>query len=388
VGVKNLLQNKKRPEKRRSRAPLPSFSIVVPVKNEERVVGRLLEALDRLDYPKDKKEVIIVEDGSSDTTLEVCRRYSEQHRDFAMKIISKSDSKGKPAALNYGIKQATGDIIAIFDADNVPASNVLLNVCKYFEDPNIAAVQGRTTPINAGENMLTRFAAYEDLVWYEVYMRGKDALNLFVHLRGSCQFIKRAVLSELSGFDAHMLCEDMELSARLAEKGYCIRYAPDAVSLQESPAHLSQLVKQRTRWFRGTMEVAFKYGRLLAKPSARRIDAEATLFGPFILIFSILAYSMAFCSFFLPLKMDLLLQTIIQFTGASATLTLLACGLALIYATKPRRLKSVFWLVFIYLYWFFQAFVAVYAFLHILFRRPRKWVKTEKTGVMKLVETA
>jgi cellulose synthase/poly-beta-1,6-N-acetylglucosamine synthase-like glycosyltransferase len=219
-------------------------------------------------------------------------------------------------------------------------------------------------------------------------MRGKDSLGLFVHLRGSCQFIRRSVLNELGGFDEHALSEDMALSVRLAEKGYRIRYASDSVSLQESPASWIRMVKQRTRWFRGTMEVALKYGRLMARPNARRIDAEATLFGPFILIFSTTIYLGVFLSLLFPFRLDSLSQTIMQFAGASATITLLGCGLALIYASRPRRVKSIYWVVFIYVYWFLQAFVAAYAFLSIVFRRPRTWLKTEKTGVMKPAETA
>ncbi|MEM3641368.1 MAG: glycosyltransferase family 2 protein, partial [Candidatus Bathyarchaeia archaeon] len=248
-------------------------------------MNRLLDALTKLNYPADKKEIIIVEDGSMDGTLDICRKYAEKHA--GVKILHKPTSNGKPSALNYGIKNAKGEIVGIFDADNVPASDVLLNVCKYFEDPEVAAVQGRTLSINSEENMLSKFISYEETVWNETYLRGKDALNLFVHLKGSCQFIRRDVLERLQGFDEDALSEDMEISARLTEKGYKIRYASDARSWQESPTELKQLFGQRTRWFRGTMEVALKYGKLMVKPNRRNVDAEATLLGPFILISSL-----------------------------------------------------------------------------------------------------
>jgi cellulose synthase/poly-beta-1,6-N-acetylglucosamine synthase-like glycosyltransferase len=141
--------------------------------------------------------------------------------------VNKSPSNGKPSALNYGLEQAKGEIVAFFDADSVPASDALLNVSKYFENPNVAAVQGRTLSINPNENMLTRFISYEEAVWCEAYLQGKDALDLFVHLKGSCQFLRRDVLDQLKGFDENALSEDMELSARLTERGYKIRYASD-----------------------------------------------------------------------------------------------------------------------------------------------------------------
>jgi cellulose synthase/poly-beta-1,6-N-acetylglucosamine synthase-like glycosyltransferase len=384
AGVRNLRKARRMSKKKRvAKDQLPTFSIVVPVKNEGKVVGRLLEALAKLDYPAGKQEVIIVEDGSTDRTLEICSKFAEARQGSAVKILQKPSSDGKSSALNYGIRQATGDFVAVFDADSVPAADVLLNVSRYFDDPSVAAVQGKTLSINSEENMLTKFIAYEDVVWCEAYLRGKDVLNLFVHLRGSCQFIKRSVLEELAGFDERILSEDMELSARLTEKGYRIRYASDACSWQETPASLKGLVKQRTRWFRGTMEVAFKYGRLMAKPSMRSFDAEATLFGPFILLFSLLTYFAAFFSFFVPFPLGSWWQMALQFTALSSMLTLFLCGLALVYASKPRKVTNVFWLPFIYFYWSLQTLIALHAVLLIVLRRPGKWVKTEKTGSVK-----
>lgn len=381
AGTKYLYRSKGKSDHahRKKEESLPFFSLIVPVKNEEKVVGRLLDALSHLDYPVDKMEIIVVEDGSTDRTVDVCVEHAEKHA-MNIKILHQSFSNGKPSALNFGIKHAKGEIVGIFDADSVPAPDALFNVRKYFEDSEVAAVQGRTLSINSEENMLTKFISYEETVWCEVYLRGKDVLSLFVHLKGSCQFIRRAVLEKLNGFDENILSEDMEISARLTEKNYKIRYASDVRSWQESPADLKQLFRQRTRWFRGTMEVAFKYGRLMAKPRRRSIDAEATLFGPFVLIVSLVTYFSAFYTFFVPFPLGLLWQVTMQFTAVITTLTLLICGLALICASKPRKMGNLLWLPFIYFYWSLQAFIALYAVLLIVFRRPRRWLKTEKKG--------
>lgn len=381
VGVRNTRRSKKSRRRLMWGKNMPTFSIVVPVKNEGRVVGRLLNALSNLDYPADKKEIIIVEDGSTDESLRVCQKYAEDSG-LNVKVLQKPSSDGKPSALNYGIAHASGEIVGIFDADNVPARDALLNVCGYFEDPAVAAVQGRTSSINDGENMLTRFVSHEETVECEVYLRGKDVLNLFVHLKGSCQFIRRDVLQKLGGFDENALSEDMELSARLTESGYKIRYASNVQSWQESPADVQSLFRQRTRWYRGTMEVALKYGRLMSKPSMRNLDAEVTLLGPFILIAALATYLTTFYTFFSPLPLSVLLQLVMQASAVLATLTLFLCGLALIYSSKPRKPKSLLWLPFIYFYWSLQALISLYAVLLILLRRPRGWMKTEKKGVV------
>jgi len=379
AGVRNLRGSKKKPENKPGKMELPFFSIIVPVKNEERVIGRLLNALSKLDYPAHKTEIIIVEDGSTDKTVDICEKFAEEKK-LEIKILHKSLSNGKPSALNYGLMHSKGDIIGVFDADNVPAADALANVCKYFENSEVAAVQGRTSSINSQENMLTRFISHEETVWCEAYLRGKDALKLFVHLKGSCEFIRRKVLENLEGFDEAYLADDMEFSARLTRGGYKIRYASDVRSWQESPSNLKQLFKQRTRWFRGTMQVALRYGRLMSRPTMLRFDAELTLFGPLILIASLVTYFSAFFSAFAPVSLSFLPQLILQLTVVLSTGTMLACGLALIYASKPRNAKSLLWLPFIYFYWSLQAFIAFYAAGLILLRRPQKWVKTDKNG--------
>lgn len=361
---------------------LPYFSIIVPVKNESTVIDRILNALLKVDYPRDRMEVIVVEDSSNDGTRDICKRYAEKYPGL-IKVFHRRISNGKPSALNYGLKMAKGDIIAVFDADNVPSPDVLRKVVKYFKDPRVAAVQGRTMSINADENMLTRFLSYEEAVWYEAYLRGKDVLDLFVHLRGSCQFIRRDILQKLRGFREDVLSEDMEISARLAEKGYCIRYAPDVCAWQESPASLRQLFRQRVRWFRGTMEIALKYGRLVTRLNRKSLDAEATLIGPFILIMSLLMYLSAAFIFLAPVYLEPLWLFLTWLSIALTTILIFLCGLALTFISKPRSVKNLLWLPFVYLYWSLQGFIALYAAFLTLLRRPKKWVKTEKRGTIK-----
>lgn len=381
-GVKDFCKKRHKSSKMSlSEGHLPSFSIIVPVKNEENVIHRLLNSLSTLNYPINKREIIIVEDGSTDKTNEICMNYAKEYAN--VKILHKPVSNGKPSALNFGLAQAKGDLVAVFDADNVPAHDALITVVEYFKDSKVAAVQGRTASINPKENMLAQFIAYEEAVWCEAYLRGKDVLNLFVHLKGSCQFIRRDVLQKLQGFDEAVLSEDMEISARLVENDYKIRYASDVVALQESPSNLKTLVQQRTRWFRGTMEVAFKYGRLMTKLNRINFDAETTLFGPFILIASLAPYLAAFWVFSTFWSLDTIWRLVIQFGMVTTSLTMLISGIALIYVSKPRKVRSLLWLPFVYSYWSLQAFIALYAMVLILLRRPKNWTKTLKKGSIK-----
>jgi len=381
AGVRHL---RRTGEKRRkfswlSKERLPTVSIIVPVKDEEKVVGRLLEAFLKVDYPPEKREIVIVEDGSVDKTVRICAEYAKRYP-VQVRLVRRSMSDGKPSALNYGLKQVRGEIVAVFDADNVPEPDALMRAVEYFEDPSIAAVQGRQNAINADENMLSKFIYYEEAVRYETYLRGKDALELFVPITGSCYFIRKNVLLDVGGWDNECLSEDMEMALRLTKKGYRIKYAPDVHSWQENPVSLNQLIRQRIRWFRGDMEMALKYGKLMAKPDWRNVDAEMTLVGPFLFILVLLSYFLGPFTFLSPFRSEMFFVIVTQVTSVITLVPLFVLGIALVYVARPWRVSNLLWLPFIYAYWSLQTLLASHAFLQIVFRRPKKWTKTVKTG--------
>ena len=377
VGVKSLRKEKKR-KLSAFDGKLPFVSIIVPVKNEECVVGRLLKALVDLDYPKDRREFIIVEEGSSDGSGEICRKFSDKHSD--VHYICGGVGNGKPSALMDAFKHVRGDIVGVFDADSVPERDVLLRVVEHFKDGKISALQGRVCAINGGENMLTRFVAQEEALRYEGLMRGKEELGLFVPLNGSCYFVRKDVLDSVGGWDVGALSEDMDLAARLVDNGYKIRYAGDVRSWQEYPSSVGEFFRQRVRWFRGTMEAGLKYGKLLRHPNLIKFDAEVTMVGPFVFLSFVMGYLIPVLALVWPFRVGFGSLFFANFTTVLTFALLALAGAVMIYSSRPRRLRSVLWLPFVYLYWFVQNFIAAYALLQIVLRRPRRWSKTKKTG--------
>jgi cellulose synthase/poly-beta-1,6-N-acetylglucosamine synthase-like glycosyltransferase len=355
---------------------LPLVSIIAPVKNEERVVERLLDALARLDYPSGKKEVIVVNDASTDRTGEICLQYSLSHPE--VRVFEKGTSSTKAGALNFGLNFARGEVVATFDGDSVPEPDALLKAVEYFEDPCVAAVQGRICSINEGQNMLTRFLSYECSVQYELYLQGKDALDLYVGLAGTCQFIRKVALDAVGGWNENCLGEDSELSVKLIERGKVIRYASEVRTFEESPFNVKSLLAQRARWYRGNIEVGLRFGKLMKRPSLRRFDAEMTFFGTFMILLCVLNYFAPFWAFSLPPAAATTI--IVQFTCFSTLFFLGVIGVALAFMTKPVRLRNVLWLPFIYVYWGFQSFIAMYSLFEIVLRRKRRWRKTEHSG--------
>ncbi|MGA3289397.1 MAG: glycosyltransferase family 2 protein [Candidatus Bathyarchaeia archaeon] len=356
----------------------PKFSIIVPTKNEEAVIGRCLSGLLDLDYPKDKIEIIIVDGNSTDSTGKVCSEFSAKYPQI-FKFISEKKTKGKPSALNLALPYVTGEIVGTFDADSLPDKEVLRKATSYFNDKQVKAVQGRTTSLNEKSNILTRVAAMEEKAWYQALLSGREKLHLFVPLNGTCQFIRRNVLEELGGWDETCLTEDVELAVRLVEKNHLIKYAPDVISGQETPSGLRDLVKQRVRWYRGNMDVALKYGRLLDHLNRKTVDAEISLAAPFMMVVSLLSYlNWFFVALFLSES-----DPIVNFTGLVIALTavsLVSLGIGLTVSEKPVKLRNLLWVPAIYVYWLIQMCIAGWAFLKLVFRRKRVWSKTLKKG--------
>ena len=359
----------------------PFFSLIVPMKNEGKVAERILGALMKLNYPSRRYEVIVVDDGSFDSTSEICKHF-ERAYPGKMRYFRRNVAYGKPSALNYGLKFARGNIVGVFDADNVPEPNVLLKAAGYFEKHDVVAIQGLLSSINADESMLARLIHYEGMIYHHALLSGKDKLDLFVPFAGTCQFVRRKVLEEVGGWLDGALSEDMELSARLTEKGYCVKFASDVRSWQENPSSFRGLIGQRIRWFRGCIEVAVKYGKLLKRLDRKSLDAEFFFAGPFVMILVLLAYILGLYTIFVPVRFGIYVNILAHCTSILTLFSLFLVGVGLAYATRPRRISNVKWVPFIYLYWATQVFVAFYAFLKFLFRRPRRWTKTPRTGAV------
>jgi len=360
---------------------LPKFSLIVPAKDESTVIARCLNALVDLDYPKEKMEIIVVDGNSKDSTKEICIKFSEKNPSSIVKVVCEKSSNGKPAALNLALSHVTGNIVGVFDADSIPEKKVLRKMASYFQDRSVAAVQGSTVSLNENQNMLSKTAAMEDKAWFQGLMGGREKLKLFVPLTGSCQFIRSTVLKEMGGWDESALAEDVEMALELTKRGHAISFAPDICSGQETPSSLRSLFTQRTRWYRGYMEAAFKYGSLLEKRNRRTIDAEISLIGPFIMLVSLASYFNWGFSLLFSVE-NSIFPISAAFVVILTSVTLVALGISMVFSVKPIKAKNILWVPFIYGYWFIQMIIASWAFLQIVFRRHRVWGKTIKGGVV------
>jgi cellulose synthase/poly-beta-1,6-N-acetylglucosamine synthase-like glycosyltransferase len=240
---------------------LPSISLMIPARNEGLVITETLEGLLRLEYPKEKLEIIVINDGSTDDTGEQVSAISA--RDPRVKLFNvpkEISGRGKSAALNRGLLECTHQVIGIFDADNVPESDSIIHLARQLAaDSSLGAVIGKFRCVNKKRNLLTRFINLESLAFQWIVQAGRWNLFRLSTLPGTNYLIRRPVLETLGGWDTEALTEDAEMSVRIYQAGYLIKFVPYAVTWEQEPETLRVWFRQRVRWARGNNYVLQKY---------------------------------------------------------------------------------------------------------------------------------
>jgi len=253
----------------------PPVSILIPERNEEKVIGRLLQRIAELTYPHDKLQVIVIDDASSDSTGRIADEYSSKYA--FIEVLHRENGnggKGKAPAMNAGFKRATGEIVLCFDADYYPQKDIVEKLAKEFANPNVGAVQGRVVVLNEPQNMVTRLVALERIGGYRVDQEARDNLGLIAQFGGTVGGFRRSVLASLHGWDESILAEDTDLTFRVYLAGYKVRYVVDAECYEEAVDNWKAYRQQRYRWARGHMQCCFKHSLKVLKSKNLRVKEK------------------------------------------------------------------------------------------------------------------
>lgn len=242
---------------------LPGVSILIPAHNEEMVIDHTLRAMRAFEYPHDLLQIIVINDGSSDRTGDIARRHAaEDARVICYDVPAGEGGRGKSRALNLGLTQAEHPLIAVYDADNTPASDALKYLTiQLVEHPGLGAVLGKFRTVNKKRNLLTRFINIETLSFQSILQAGRWKMMRIATLPGTNFIIRRRVIDELGGWDEDAITEDSELSIRMYMHGWKIKFIPYSVTFEQEPETWSVWLKQRTRWVRGNNYVSRKFLR-------------------------------------------------------------------------------------------------------------------------------
>ncbi len=239
---------------------LPAITVQLPVFNERFVIERLIDNIVLLDYPKDQLQIQLLDD-STDDTQEVCKRKVAEYKSKGIHIeyVHRTHREGyKAGALRDGLATATGEFIAIFDADFLPHRDFLIRTIPYMSDEKVGVVQTRWEHINGDYSLITRLQAFQLNVHFSIEQSGRQAGNYFLQFNGTAGLWRLQTILDAGGWEADTLTEDLDLSYRAQLKGWKIIYRQDIASPAELPVEMNGLKSQQFRWMKGGAENARK----------------------------------------------------------------------------------------------------------------------------------
>ncbi|MBI5227899.1 glycosyltransferase family 2 protein [Candidatus Micrarchaeota archaeon] len=240
----------------------PKVSIVIPAYNEGMYLEQCLQSVLSLDYPKEKLEIIMVDDGSTDDTCKIAKNIaaSAEQSGFNFRVFTK-ENKGKGAALNFGIAKISGEFVATMDADSYLSPNVLLEMLPYFEDKNTMAVTPavKIAPTRSWLKELQR-VEYLMILFSRKILSFVDSVPV---TPGPFSLFRSSVFSVVGGFDEKNLVEDQEIALRIQSHNFKIHSSLTAEVYTEPPAGIGELLKQRVRWQRGGVRNYWHYRKMI-----------------------------------------------------------------------------------------------------------------------------
>ncbi|OBG88835.1 N-acetylglucosaminyltransferase [Mycobacterium sp. E802] len=233
---------------------LPPYTILVPAYNEPEVVADLISAMDALDYPRDRLQVLLLLEADDDVTIEAAKECGESDV-ITILLVPPADPRTKPKACNYGLHFATGEIVTIFDAEDLPEPLQLRRVVAAFRDlpDEVACVQAKLVYHNGHQNLLTAWFTAEYALWFGYLLPGMMVSSSPIPLGGTSNHLRRDILRRIGAWDPFNVTEDADLGLRIASNGYRTAVI-DSYTLEEANSDPINWVRQRSRWYKGYLQ--------------------------------------------------------------------------------------------------------------------------------------
>jgi cellulose synthase/poly-beta-1,6-N-acetylglucosamine synthase-like glycosyltransferase len=238
----------------------PRVTIQLPIYNEKYVAQRLIDAVCKMEYPKEKLEIQVLDD-SDDETAELVELVVQRfrHEGYDINILRRECRIGfKAGALQNGLKTAKGEFIAIFDADFIPPTNFLKKVLPYFANSKIGLVQCRWGHINETYSVLTGAQAVSLDLHFLIEQKAKSISHLFMNFNGTAGMWRASCIVDSGGWHTRTLVEDLDLSYRAQMRGWKCIFVEDIIVHGELPVQMNAAKRQQFRWAKGSVQVASK----------------------------------------------------------------------------------------------------------------------------------
>ncbi len=233
---------------------LPIYSILCPLYKEAHVVPQFLEGIAKIDWPKEKLDVMFLLEEDDIETIDAFNNMTLPYYARTV-IVPHSLPKTKPKACNYGLTFATGEYLVIFDAEDMPDPLQLKKAYIAFKTvpENVKCLQAKLSYYNTHQNLLTRFFTAEYALWFDVTLPGLQSLNSALPLGGTSNHFETSILRKLQGWDPFNVTEDADLGVRLFQQGYRTAII-DSTTYEEATSVSKNWLRQRSRWIKGYMQ--------------------------------------------------------------------------------------------------------------------------------------
>jgi cellulose synthase/poly-beta-1,6-N-acetylglucosamine synthase-like glycosyltransferase len=366
-----------------------TVTVLIPARNEEKVIGRTLEFMSKLKYPKDKLEVLVLDDASKDSTSKIAHEWASKFN-FIRVIDRPIGGLGKGDVLNQGVRESKNEIILIFDADYTPAPDTVKRLVRWFDDPKIGLVQGKIHVVNKDENMLTKMIHTERCAGFLCDLFARDKLRLSNQYGGTAGGFRRELITKVGEWTPDTYCEDTDLTCRTLLAGYKVKYDVSVSCGEEAPDKIKVYYKQRYRWTRGHVLCALKYswkfirspflsfrekvdGVLWLNVNAVPILAVVGVIGWLITIITAITFDPIFVIALTVASLSI---------GLSATLGTVWTGLY-----KVKQVNYLKFAVSMIANSYIMCYiVCMKAYFDIATNRPFKWIITERSGIVSPVQ--
>lgn len=372
--------------KRISNTTLPVYSILCPLYKESAVLPQFVESIEKLDWPKNKLDVLLLLEEDDQETRAVVKTM-KLPRYFRVVIVPDGQPKTKPKACNYGLSKIKGEFVVIYDAEDKPDADQLKKAYCAFRkaDKNVVCLQAKLNYYNHSQNLITRLFTAEYSLWFDITLPGLQSLKTAIPLGGTSNHFRADVLKKLKGWDPFNVTEDADLGVRLFKSGYKTAII-DSVTFEEANSHIRNWIRQRSRWIKGYMQTYLVHTRdfftFFRRKPLHALYFQMTIGGKiaFILINPVL-WVVTILYFALRASLGSYIETLYPNSVLYLAVTSLVFGnfifmyFYMIGCAKREQWSHIKYVLLIPLYWVLLSIGGFLAAYQLLFK-PHYWEKT------------
>lgn len=365
---------------------LPVYSILCPLYKEAHILPQFIKGLEKLDWPKDKLDVIILLESDDEESIKAFQLMSPPSYMRSV-VVPDAIPKTKPKACNYGLGYVKGEYTVIYDAEDIPDSLQLKKAFLGFKKcgSKVACLQAKLNYYNINQNILTRFFTIEYSLWFDLILTSLHSLNTIIPLGGTSNHFRTNDLRKLHAWDPFNVTEDADLGLRLFKLGFRTAIL-DSVTLEEGNSQLKNWIRQRSRWIKGYMQTYLVHSKknisFIRKRGIHAIIFHLVIGGklafiiinPILWIVTLLYFTLYWLvgptvdSLYPPFVLYVAITSLIFGNYLYLFCHLMAC-------VKKEQWSLIKYVYFIPIYWIFIS-IAGFMALHQLIFKPFYWEKT------------